>query len=121
MNEITLGSLYDFNKAAYDNEKPLDPVALGVKLAEIETAAYENKYWMLLCRERNDYTVFVNRTTPKGIFARELKETLANRGHVLDIEKQSDGNFEIWIKNYDTNESVVYYLFNYKYGVIEIG
>ena len=29
-------------------------------------------------------------------------ECLTNRGLVLDISKQGDGNYEIWIRDFDT-------------------
>lgn len=118
MSEISLGNLYDFNKAAYKNVKPYDSVELGVKLTEIEPLLIDDKYWMLLCHERRDYTIFVNTTVKKGKFAQELKETLMNRGLILDIEQQKDGSFEIWIRDFDTNENFAYYLFEYGNGVV---
>lgn len=120
MSEISLGNLYEFNQNAYSNEKPYDMVALGIKLKEIEEDLIKNEYWMLLCHERRDYTMFVNHSKEKGNFAKELKETLMNRGYILDIQKQEDGNFEIWIRDFNTEENFAYYLFEYGSGVIEV-
>lgn len=120
MSEINMGNLYDFNKSAYSKVKPFDPIELNVKMNEIEQDLYDNKYLMLLCHERRDYTIFVNITTKKGKFAKELKETLLNRGYVLDIEKQEDGSFEIWVRDFDTEENFAYYLFEYGNGVVEV-
>ena len=45
--------------------------------------------------------------------------TLVNRGQVLSIDKQEDGNYEIWIRDPKTKENFVYYLFDYSYGIIK--
>ena len=59
--EIDSGlTLYDMNKQAYSQEKALDVIALHIKVNDMITDLYSTKrpYWMLLCRERNDYTIF---------------------------------------------------------------
>ena len=100
-------------------EKPLDVIALQVSVKKMITDIYERKipYWMLLCRERNDYTVFIPLTL-EGTY-KDMLETLQNRGEVLDIEKQEDGNYEIWIWDSSTKDSFAYYFFNYEFGIIQ--
>jgi hypothetical protein len=71
---------------------------------------------MLLCHERRDYTIFIPLTLD-GI-VKELRPTLQNRGEIIDIELLEDGNYEIWIKDPDTKECFVYYLFDYTHGII---
>ena len=118
--EIDSGlTLYDMNKQAYSQEKPLDAIALNVKVNNMITDLYSSKhpYWMLLCRERNDYTVFIM-ITIKGT-VEEMLETLKNRGQVLSIDKQKDGNYEIWIRDNDTKENFAYYFFNYEFGIVK--
>jgi len=118
--EIDSGlTLYDMNKQAYSQEKPLDKIALNIKVNNMITDLYstKNPYWMLLCRERNDYTVFIILTIEGTV--KELLETLNNRGQVLSINKQKDGNYEIWIRDNDTKENFVYYFFDYKFGIIK--
>lgn len=120
MAEIDLGmNLYDFNKAGMQGEKPLDIIALQIKIKEMIEDLYstKNPYWMLLCRERNDYTVFIILTVEGTV--KELLETLNNRGQVLSIDKQKDGNYEIWIRDTETKENFVYYFFDYKFGIIK--
>ena len=60
MAELNLGTLYDFNKEAMKNEKPLDPIQFNLKVNEVavELQEREAQYWMLLCHERRDYTIF---------------------------------------------------------------
>ena len=122
MAEISLGDLYSFNKQGMAQESPLDPILLFNKARETVIdilTVKDTKYWMLLCNERKDYTIFNLIAPDADSFSADLVETLKNRGLVLSIDKQEDGNFEIWIRDPDTKENFVYYLFNYNYGVVE--
>ena len=123
MTEFDLGmNLYEFNKKGMDQLDPVDPISLFTQIQDIVEdilTVSDAKYWMLLCNERKDYTVFNLINPDINTFASDIKETLDNRGQVLSIDKQEDGNFEIWIRDFDTKENFVYYLFNYTYGVIE--
>lgn len=112
-------TLYDMNKQAMNQEKPLDIIALHVKTKEMISDIYHRKipYWMLLCKERNDYTVFIP-LTEDGTY-NDMLETLNNRGQVLSIDKQGDGNYEIWIRDKDTQDNFVYYFFDYQFGVVK--
>lgn len=119
--EIDTGlTMYEINKNLMKEDKPLDPIAINiaVKKAADGVLASFKKYWMLLCRERNDYTVFI--VNGSNNLEKELKETLLNRGYLLSIDKQEDGNFEIWIRDSITEENFVYYLFDYTFGIIEV-
>ena len=127
MAEVELGSLYDFNKQLMKNEKPLDPIAFNTKIKEIGIELWELmedcgvQYWMLLCHECRDYTLFnIIGAVDADPIIKELKLTLTNRGQILAMDKQPDGAWEIWIRNIDTDEDSAYYLFNYQQGVIEI-
>lgn len=119
--EIDTGlSMYDINKNLMKEEKPLDPIAtnIAIKKAADGILSSFKKYWMLLCRERNDYTVFI--ITGSNKLEDELKETILNRGKLLDISQQEDKNFEIWIRDPETEENFVYYLFDYTFGIVEV-
>lgn len=119
--EIDTGlSMYDINKNLMKEEKPLDPIAtnIAIKKAADGILSSFKKYWMLLCRERNDYTVFI--ITGSNKLEDELKETILNRGKLLDISQQEDGNFEVWIRDSKTEENFVYYLFDYTFGIVEV-
>ena len=123
MSEIGLGTLYDMNKNAMDNEKPLSSYALRNRLDLVKKYFQDNgKYFMLLCKEQSDYTVF--RLTEKTITnvnktASILGECLVNRGEVLSIDKHDLGPaLEIWIRI--EGENFVYYLFPYDDAIIEV-
>ena len=116
MADLNLGTLYEWNKEAFKQEKPLDAIALNVCVNEmIIDAGDKSKYnklpitWMLLCRERNDYTIFEINTIEGTI--KEMKEVLKERGKVLSIDKQENGAYEIWLRDHDTEENVMYMFF----------
>lgn len=119
MSEVSLGSVYDINKNLMSKENKLSLPALENKLKKVkEYFINGNKYYMLLCHERRDYTVFnlLDALSPTKA-VKELKECLLNRGNVLSIEKV-EGAFEIWLKIDD--EAFCYYLFPYDNAVIEV-
>ena len=123
-SKMTLGTLYDFNKQLLSQAKELRRIDFKDSLNQIKDFIKEkdNKYFMLLCKERSDYTVFVlfkNEDFDRQIFKKELSECLTNRGQILSIEKTKDKQaYEIWIKV--DEEAFVYYLFPYDLGVIEV-
>lgn len=111
-------TLYDMNKQAMAQEPPLDQILFNIKMKEIADVMAKKEYWMLLNNERKDYTVFkVN--NPANIID-EVSITLTNRGQIISIDKQEDGNYEIWVRDYDTKENFVYYLFDYTFGIVKI-
>jgi hypothetical protein len=122
MTDVNLGNLYDINKEAMKQFNPYDPIILNQKCKEIAEKIWNmNKpsYWMLLCRERNDYTVIRACWDYEELNA-AIHDCLINRGFVINITEQEDGNFEIWLRDFDTNENVVYYLFDYNEAIVEV-
>lgn len=119
MSELKM-NLYDANKQLMENEPPMDPIMFNRKTYECAQAMIDGKYWMLLCHERRDYTVFnlQGEVTVRNI-NKDLIDCLKNRGIVLAIDRQPDGAYEIWIRDKKTKDNVIYYLFNYEFGVIE--
>lgn len=125
MSEQTIGSisLYEMNQQIMSQQPVLDPIEFNTALNEI--GVWFNKgvrYFMLLCHEDKNFTLFnidLHNPTAYAEAAKELGECLVNRGLVLSIEYDNNSNaFEIWIKD---DESVkVYYLFQYDEGVIEV-
>ena len=128
MNEekptVDLGvTLYDLNKQAIAKEPPLDVIAFNIKIAEMVKELTNKKYWMLLNKERADYSVFVIEHPDKiRKLTEELSVTLTNRGQIISITKQEDedNKYEIWIRDYNTRENFAYYLFDYTFGIITI-
>ncbi len=116
---IGIAKLYDANKDVVEStEKVMSSSRLRQELKEIRKHI-NNKYSMLLCREKADYTLF-NLEKCKETFVKDLHECLFNRGEVYKIEKGSgEGSYEIWIKTFDDNKMYCYIYFPYDMGVIE--
>ena len=122
MSEIALGTMYQLNKVAMNKLKPLLSIEKVNKEKELKAFFMNNsseKYFMLMCKEQSDYTIFhIPDIKRCGIAVKELFECCDVRGEILAIDPAKDSNaFEIWIKSND--ESYVYYLFPYTAGEIE--
>ena len=113
-------SLYEYSKQVVANEVPMDPILFNKKMIEVSMDMIEHTYMMLLCHDRRDYTIFHITNTDKKIAAKEISETLYNRGKILLVDKQKDGSWEIWIRDSLTDENFAYYLFPYDNGVVEV-
>lgn len=114
-------SLYEYSKQIVANEVPMDPILFNQKMIEVSMDMVEHTYMMLLCHDRRDYTIFHIANADKKIAAKEISETLYNRGKILLVDKQKDGSWEIWIRDSLTDENFAYYLFPYDDGVVEVG
>jgi len=125
MAEISMGTLYDANKQLMSSNtfKPLNHMELAVIQEKFENF-FNDKcdcYGMLYCKDRSDITIFHmyenQNPNPPAIAARECLGCCTDRGDVLSVEEQPDGNYEIWIRIDD--EAFAYYLFPYDNAVIE--
>ena len=126
MAEITMGTLYDANKQIMKDKKHFGP------LSHLEMAAAQKKiedffnmkcdcYGMLYCRERSDFTIFHmyenQNPNPPAIAAKECLLCCLDRGDLISMEEQPDGNWEFWIRI--DGDAFAYYLFPYDNAVIE--
>ena len=126
MAELSMGTLYSANKELMKNKQAFKP------LNHLELAAAQEKfedffnmkcdcYGMLYCKERSDITIFhmyeSQNPNPPAVAAAECLGCCTDRGEVISVEEQLDGNYEIWIRIED--EAFAYYLFPYDKAVIE--
>ena len=125
--EAELGTLYDANKQLVKQQPPMDKGKLNNALVQVKRYLEErtpraNNYYMLLCNDRKDYTVFNVLKHQKdnfNDFVFELRDCLQNRGDIIFFDKTDDKTaFEIWLKIDD--DAFCYYLFPYNDGVIEV-
>ena len=115
-------NLYEISKQVVMQEEPMDSIAFVRAVNDVAQKMAESHAWMLLCRERNDYTVFVNTyNSSKKKISKELIPTLTNRGLVVHIDEQQPGVWEIWIKDKAEKDSFAYYLFDYSGALIDCG
>ena len=127
--EVSLGNLYDMNKQLMEQSPAIDQSTLASVKPELETwfmTFFNQKYFMLLCHELRDYTLFnLDKTsswkTPSELTisnaASDIIECLSNRGTILAIEKQDAVSWELWIRTEDG--CFAYYLFPYGEAVLE--
>lgn len=116
-------SLYELNKAMYQNMEPLSQLKLTqetVNIAQWFSKEKGYKYFMLLNNERHDYTIFAFNSPNFALARQELVDLIAARGgQVVAIEYEHDTDaYEIWIKIED--EVYMYMLFDCNDFVIEI-
>ena len=121
-HNVSLGTLYDFNKQILSKQKKLNQFEIDQIKSEIEEWFnwQIDGYAMLLCRERYDFTIFhlyeKQNSNPCKIAVTELIDLLKNRGEILSIEKDTTNSYmtnnawEIWLEI--DKEIFVYYLFN---------
>jgi len=127
-HQVTLGSLYDINKNIVENNvETLTIEELTNKKPELIEwlKTTNNRYYMMLCNELKDYTVFhlkdmadpadLNYT---GIIDVLIDECLPNRGLVkaVDLTENKDA-IEIWIVT--DGAAHVYYMFPYDAAIVE--
>lgn len=127
MSDISLGTLYDVNKnLVLKNEVELTDGVLNSKKEIITNFMRQmnNAYYMLLCNERKDYTVFKMNDKDNDDSIREIvsilvDECLKNRGEIrgIDLTKDKDA-IEIWLIIED--EAYCYYFFPYDAAIIEV-
>jgi hypothetical protein len=116
-----MGTLYDLNKSALATAKALnvEQEFLKKKSEFIEYLTNKgNKFYMLLCNEQKDYTIFQQESVNSHFQTWSiLQECLENRGDLLSFEATADGiAYEIWLRIED--EIFVYYFFPYDDAVI---
>ena len=113
MADITLGTMYDMQKNIVVERFPMNKRSIIEALEGVKNmvAKTHNQYYMLLCREKYDFTVFnigEHTTTAYDRLARELHTCIKNRGKAKVIDS-NDEITQIWIQ--DGDEVSLYYFF----------
>lgn len=93
---------YDLNKQAYAQISPMDKEELQKALLNIGdwfSYCFKSEYFMLLCRERNDYTTIHINNFQFDKAIQEVKEILESRGEIVDIQFAHGSNaWECWVR-----------------------
>ena len=128
-SEVSLGNLYDVNKQLMEKESVISAAELQLAKEHLRTWIthnFQQKYFMLLCHELRDYTLFnLDKTDswkmakPQSIYnaVDDIIECMTNRGELLSIEDQKAEAWELWIRN--SEGCFAYYLFPYGEAVLE--
>lgn len=122
--EVPIGNLYEMNKSVMNKAAALKTDEIEDKKNSLINFFIKNgcRYYMLLCNERKDYTVFhiQQKITAESEItaASEVIECLKNRGEILAIDYMEEtGAYECWIRR--SGMSYMYALFPYDAAVIE--
>lgn len=124
--ELNMGNLYDFNKNAMKQEKPIDAILANKRITDICNTMYIStgidSYYMLICPDNRQYVIFHidgENSTPLSI-KNEVILTLKNRGKIIDIDMthKDEKIWEIWIKDKYTNDLYMYQLTDYTKEII---
>lgn len=114
-------TLYDLNKQAITQQPALENFDIGLEILNKYLSYTKGTYYMLLCRDKNYYTVFVRKNNPNLLtFDKEFIECIQNFGIIKSINiSEDEAAIEIWVTIPEENDSYVMYFFNYDQGVIE--
>ena len=121
-------NLYEFNKIAMANFPDFKEEEFQITAEEFKDWFQRNranKYFMMLNRENNYYTLFhiqsslILKDVPTQMFS-EICECLATFGTIIsmDLTENKDA-FEIWVKD-NEDQTFMFLLFPYDVGVIKI-
>lgn len=110
-------SLYDLNKASIPQLPDYTEVEFAAAVDLINSFVGTNKFYMLLGREVNYYTVFMREPTMEETIGEAVVDCLKcfSASHVKSIE-MAEGAIEAWVMNGE--EATVMYFFPYNEGVI---
>lgn len=122
MADIELGTLYDLNKQIMNQLPPQDEETLlrNYNIIGSWFGKAQESWFMLMCKERSDFTLLhiTDYQFTKGLF--ELKEILAERGKVLAIQYiHGEDTFEIWLKDHN-GEVFMFMLFEASWMIVEV-
>ena len=125
--EIPKMSVYELNQQAYRNLPPMTDAALEEARKKIADYMEQYKwftepYFILLCRELNDYTMFKKLDITNSLSsAKTVFEILQDRGTLLDVRAdENNGNWiEAWVKYKEDGEPHMYAFFEATDFVIE--
>lgn len=117
-------SLYELNQQLiaqmpeYDEKKWTDAKLIIADWYK----SHKDNYYMLLCHERNYYTLFdMTRASAIGAdLAYEVQDTIRYVGPVHDISVDTNDMIAVWAKWRDTNDIHCFYLFPYGQGVVHV-
>ena len=117
---VELGTTYDINKnlvKKYEHELTKEELTEKEKMVDEFTREKFDNYYMLLCHDRRDYTIF-HTAVKEGSVYLDLEECLINRGKIYGIDRTEDEcAIEIWLMIDD--EPYCYYFFPYGSAVVE--
>lgn len=123
MAEVVMGTAYEINKEIWGQLANPDEQIIKTQLGSLGSwlsSNYKNHYYMLLCREKHDYTIIHLKQSAYYEAAQEVQEVLETRGSIIDIGYSHEfGFYECWVREPD-GEVNMYAFFPCDDWVIEV-
>lgn len=122
MADVALGNLYELNQQIMAQLPPQDQNTMNHNWTVIGDwfGKGKQRWFMLMCKERSDFTMFhiTDNQFTKGVM--ELQEVLRERGEILAIQYlHGEDAFEIWIR--ESKDTVyMFMLFEAEWMIVEI-
>ena len=110
-------SMYELNKCVVRQLPSMAEEQLAAAGDLIDSFQKENKYFMLLGKDLDYYTIFQTKENMEETMGEAVIDCLSNLGDIKAIDlTPEEQTIEIWITQ--NGEAYVLYLFNYDDGVI---
>ena len=114
MAEIEMGNVFEMNKQIRRGTNPLTEEKLNEALVNVGgwcSFRCNARYYMLLCKERSDYTIIRLNSFNYTQVSQELREILESRGEILGIDYMHGHDcYECWVRDED-GEPFLYMFF----------
>lgn len=128
MAEFTLGNLYQANCSLMKKIKPVPESKMQTDLAGIGAwmSSFPGvKYFMLMCKERSDFTLIHFNDFNYLDAVKELREILEERGTLLAVEYiHGENHYECWVRKEgetpEESEVFMFMLFDADWMVVEV-
>ena len=116
-------TLYDVNKMLIKQLPPMSEEQIKDKCGKLLESFYnyKEKYYMLLCREYNYYTVFEKNNCVDQPFVYAVIDIIKDLGDIHTVNKNDDGVLEFWITPYGEDDVYAFFLFPYERGIVYFG
>lgn len=104
--KVNVGTLYETNCDIYKALPPMKTEDFDTKTLNIAawfSSRTDRKYFMFLCKELSDYTIFEFKEPRYEEAKKELRSLITSRGLPVLIDYNHDlDSYEIWVKREDT-------------------
>ena len=122
MAEVEMGTLYDLNKQVMAQLPPQEENLLKHNWNVIGDwfGKNQNRWFMLMCKERSDFTLLHIVDNNFSAAVQEVQEILLERGQILAIQYvHGEDSFELWIKD-NNGEVFLFMMFEADWMVVEV-
>jgi len=123
-NKVRVGSLYEMNQQLFKQMNPPSKTRIDTELANIGAWFSSNhgaKYFMLLCKERSDYTLIHINDFNYTNAVQELKEVLEERGEIMGFDfVHGENAYQCWVRERGDDPQVyMFMLFDADWMIVE--